>query len=95
MNKAMGMIRILLVGIGCIVLVAMWCIIETQEANVVYIYVQDPNIPSARQIQQSLKDFNDPRYNPGKVDGIIGKKSIVAWDNYTCDQYAKRAIEGR
>ena len=91
MSKVMSMIRILLVGIGCIVLVAMYCIIQTQKAQVVYIF--DTNIPSAFEIQQKLKDLNDPRYDPGKVDGVIGKKSITAWDNFTCDQFAKQALE--
>lgn len=95
MNKAMSMIRVLLVGIGCIVLVAMWCIIKTQEAKVVYIYVQDPNcIPSAREIQQRLKDLDDPRYDPGPIDGIPGPKMTRGWDNLIMDRYAKRAIEG-
>ena len=88
----MAMIRILLVGFGCVVLVAMWCIIKTQEANTVYI--QDPNIPSQREIQQRLEDLDNPRYDPNGVDGWIGTDSRTAWDNYTCDQHAKRAIEG-
>jgi len=60
------------------------------------IYIPDPNIPSAREIQQRLKDLNDPRYDPNKIDGIIGyqTESQIAWDNYICDRYAKRAIEG-
>ena len=88
MNKLMGMVRVLLVGIGCIVLVAMFCIIKTQEANIVYI--QDQNIPSAMEIQQRLKDLNEERYNPGKIDGVIGKQSQKAWDNYECDKQAKK-----
>jgi len=87
-------IRTLLVGIGIIVLVGIYCIIQTQKSKVVYIYFPDPNIPSAREIQQRLEDIGNPRYDPKGVDGIIGKDSIKAWDNYTCDQYAKRAIEG-
>ena len=60
------------------------------------IHVPDPNhIPSARQIQQSLKDLGDPRYDPGPIDGIPGPKMIKGWDNYICDRYAKRSIEGR
>ena len=93
MNKAMSMIRVLLVGFGCVVLIAMYCIIKTQEAKV--IYIQDPNIPSAREVQQRLKALGKSRYDPGKPDGIIGKQSQMAWDNYVCDQHAKRAIEGR
>ena len=68
--------------------------VKPRKPVVKLVPVQAP-IPSAREIQQRLKDLDDPRYDPGKVDGIIGKKSIAAWDNFTCDQYAKRAIEGR
>ena len=94
MNKIMGMIRVLLVGIGCVVMIAMYCIIQTQK-QVNMIRVPDPNyIPSARQIQQSLKDLDNPRYDPGKIDGIPGPDTITAWDNLIEDRYAKRAIEG-
>jgi hypothetical protein len=91
MSKAMGMIRILLVGIGCVVLIAMWCIIQTQKQ----VRVPDTNyIPSPREIQQKLKDLDDPRYDPGKVDGIPGPDTITAWNNLIKDRYAKRAFEG-
>ncbi len=95
MSKIMSMVRVLLVGFGCVVLIAMYCIIQTQK-QVKTIRVPDPNyIPSARQIQQqSLKDLDDPRYDPGPIDGIPGPKMIKGWDNYVCDQYAKRSIEG-
>lgn len=56
--------------------------------------VQSP-IPSQREIQQRLTDFNDPRYDPNGVDGWIGTDSRKAWDNYTKDQYAIREFEGR
>jgi hypothetical protein len=95
MNKTMSMVRVLLVGLGIVVLVAIYCIIKTQESKVVYIYVQDPNIPSAREIQQRLKDLDDPRYDPGPIDGKPGPKMIRGWDNLIIDRYAKRAIEGR
>ncbi len=93
MSKVMSMIRIFLVGIGFIVLMAMYCIIKTQEAKVVYII--DPNyISSAREIQQRLKDLDDPRYDPGKVDGIPGQDTMRGWNNLIKDRYAKRAFEG-
>ncbi len=89
----MSMVRILLVGFGCVVLVAMYCIIQTQQ-QVKIIRVPDPNyIPSAREIQQRLTDTGKERYNPGKIDGIIGKQSHQAWDNYTMDEYAKKSFE--
>ncbi len=94
MNKVMSMVRVLLVGFGCVVLIGMWCIIQTQK-QVKIIRVPDPNhIPSARQIQQRLTDLDKPRYDPKGVDGVIGDKSQKAWDNYICDRYAKRSIEG-
>lgn len=52
-------------------------------------------IPSAIEIQQKLKIIGKPRYDPGKIDGKVGRKTQTAWDNYICDQYAIRAIEGR
>lgn len=94
MAKVMSMIRILLVGIGCVVLIGMWCIIQTQQ-QVKIIRVPDYNyIPSAREIQQRLTDLNKPRYDPNGVDGHIGKDSRTAWDNYICDRYAIKAIKG-
>lgn len=58
--------------------------------------VQAP-IPSAREIQQRLKDLNDPRYDPGKIDGVIGidTRSQRVWDNLIKDRYAIEAVEGR
>ena len=60
------------------------------------VYIEEVNIPSAHEIQRRLKSLNDPRYDPGKIDGVIGvdTKSQKAWDNYTKDQFAKRAFEG-
>ena len=58
------------------------------------VYIPDPNIPSQREIQQRLEDLGNPRYDPNGVDGWIGKDSRTAWDNYTKDQHAKRAVEG-
>jgi len=94
MDRVMAMVRVLLVGIGCIVLVAMYCIIQTQQ-QVKIIRVPDPNyIPSAREIQERLTALGNPRYDPNGIDGVIGKDSRTAWDNYICDQYANRAMEG-
>ena len=66
-----------------------------ERPETVYVYVQDPNIPSAREIQQRLKDLDDPRYDPGPIDGIPGPKMITGWDNLIKDRYAIRDIEGR
>ena len=85
MDKVIGMIRVLLVGIGFIVLVAMYCIIKTQESKII--------IPSAMEIQQRLKDIGEERYNPGKIDGVIGRQSQTAWDAYICDQFAKKEFK--
>ena len=86
------MIRILLVGIGCIVLVGMFCIIKTQEAKV--IYIEEIKIPSVHDIQRRLKDLDDPRYDPGRIDGIPGPNTVTGWNNYTKDQFAIKAIKG-
>ena len=59
------------------------------------IRISDPNcIPSAREIQERLTALGNPRYDPNGIDGVIGKDSRTAWDNYICDQQAIRAIEG-
>lgn len=52
------------------------------------------DIPSQREIQQRLTDLDKPRYDPNGVDGWIGTDSRTAWDNYICDRFAKRDIEG-
>lgn len=57
------------------------------------VYIPDPNIPSQREIQQRLEDLDDPRYDPNGVDGWIGNDSRTAWDNYICDQYAKKTFD--
>lgn len=56
--------------------------------------VQAP-IPSQKEIQQRLTDLGKARYDPGKIDGVIGKDSRIAWDNYICDQFAKVEFEGK
>ena len=67
---------------------------ERKEPVIKLVPVQG-KIPSQREIQQRLTDLGKPRYDPNGVDGWIGKDSRTAWDNYECDQHAKRAIEGR
>ena len=68
---------------------------ERKEPIVKLVPVSDLSyIPSPREIQQSLKDLDDPRYDPGKVDGIPGPDTIRGWDNLIKDRYAKRAFEG-
>ena len=67
---------------------------DNREPIVKIIRVPDPNfIPSAREIQQRLTDLDKPRYDPGPIDGIPGPKMIRGWDNYTCDQFAKKCFE--
>lgn len=59
------------------------------------VYIPDPYcIPSQREIQQRLTDLDNLRYDPNGVDGVIGTDSRTAWDNYICDRYAKKAVEG-
>ena len=78
------MIRVLLVGIGCIVIIGMYCIIKTQESKVVYI--QDPNyVQNIGEAQQRLKEQG--LYH-GKIDYIWGPLMDKAYCDYC-------AIEGR
>ena len=85
-NKVMAMVRIFLVGIGFIVLVAMYCIIQTQESQI--IYIQDPNyVQPPCEAQRRLKEQG--LYH-GKIDNIWGPESDKAF----CDYCAINAIEG-
>ena len=85
MNKLMGMVRVLLVGIGCIVLVAMYCIIKTQESKV--IYIQDPNyVQSIGEAQMRLKE-------QGFYHGAIDYKWGPLMDKAYCDWCATKEFE--
>ncbi len=64
---------------------------EIKEPVVKLVPVQS-DIPSAREIQQRLKDTGKPRYDC-KVDGIVGPETIKAWDAYIMDRYAKKAFK--
>jgi len=57
------------------------------------IYIQKLEIPSIREIQRRLKELDNPRYDPGKLDGIVGKQTQTAWNNYECDKQAKKCFE--
>lgn len=46
-------------------------------------YIQTP-----QELQQHLKDTNNPRYDPGQVDGIIDPNTLRAWDNWLNDKDA-------
>lgn len=92
MKTVIGTILTVLVGLSFVVGVGVYCSRSTVKTPTI-IYIQDP-IPSQREIQQRLKDLDKPRYDPNGIDGHIGTDSRTAWDNYTKDQYAKRAIEG-
>lgn len=87
MTKAMQMIRVLLVGIGFIVLAGMYCYIKFQEPQI--IYIQDPNyIQNIGEAQQRLKEQG--LYH-GKIDYLWGPLMDKAY----CDYCAIREIEGR
>lgn len=45
-------------------------------------------IPTIEGLQQFLKDTGMERYNPGKVDGVVGPNTVKAWENYSFDVYA-------
>jgi len=82
MNKAIAMIRVLLVGIGFIVLVAMWCIIQTQEPQI--IYIQDPNyVQPPIEAQRRLKEQG---FYDGPLDNIWGPKSDEGYCNWCAVQ---------
>ena len=86
MNKVMGMVRVLLVGFGCVVLIAMFCIIKTQESKIVY--VPDPNyVQNIGEAQRRLKA-------QGLYDGPIDYKWGVGTEKAYCNYMAIRAIEG-
>ena len=87
LSRAGKTILIIIIVVGVLSIV-------TNRSEPQIIYIEEINIPSVHDIQRRLKALNDPRYDPGKIDGIIGSKSRTAWDNYTCDQFAIRAIEG-
>ncbi len=68
--------------------------VKPRKPVVKLVPVQAP-IPSVREIQQRLKDFDDPRYDPGKkIDGIPGPDTMRGWNNLIKDRYAKSAVEG-
>ena len=81
------MIRVLLVGFGCDVLIAMYCIIKTQEARV--IYIQDPNY--VQNIGEAQRRLKEQGLYHGKIDYIWGQGTDKAY----CDYMAIRAIEGK
>ena len=82
-----------IVGLGVAFMISLAWYYES-EPIIKLVPVQVP-IPSAREIQQRLKDLDDPRYDPGPIDGIPGPKMIRGWDNLIKDRYAIRAVEGR
>lgn len=79
--------------IMAVVILSIAYVLERKSPVVKLVPVQG-DIPSQREIQQRLTDLGKPRYDPGKVDGVIGADSRKAWDNYECDKQAIRAIEG-
>lgn len=84
MNKAMAMIRVLLVGIGFIVLVAMW--IQTQEPPQI-IYIQDPNyVQPPIEAQRRLKEQG---FYDGPLDNKWGVKSDTGYCNWCAAQTFK------
>ncbi len=88
MNKVMSMVRVLLVGFGCVVLIGMYCIIQTQK-QAKTIRVPDPNyVQNPYEAQERLKAQG---LYYGKIDGIWGKETDRAY----CDYMAIRSIEGR
>lgn len=78
-----------------VVVLAVAYVNERMKPIVKLVPVQDPNhIPSIMETQKRLKATGKPRYDPGPIDNIPGPRFMRALNNYTKDQYAKRAIEG-
>lgn len=89
MNNARTLIMTLLLGLGFVVLVGMWCIIQeqnNQEPQI--IYIQDPNyVQNIGEAQMRLKEQG--LYH-GKIDYVWGKETDRAYCNYM----AIKAIKG-
>jgi hypothetical protein len=45
-------------------------------------------IPDPCEVQQKLKALDNPRYDPGEVDGDPGQQTRQAWLNYVFDRKA-------
>jgi len=86
MNNPMSMIRILLLGLGFVVLVAIYCIIQTQEPQI--IYIQDPNY--VQNIGEAQMRLREQGLYSGKIDYIWGP----IMDKAYCDYCAIREIKG-
>lgn len=90
MNKVMSMTRILLVGLGFVVLVAMYCIIQEQKnQEPQIIHIQDPNY--VQNIGEAQRRLKEQGLYHGRIDYIWGPQMEEAYCNYC----AIRAIEGR
>jgi hypothetical protein len=55
--------------------------------------IKEIKVPmSVRELQTFLNEAGHPRY-ACKIDGKMGGETQRAWDNYICDQYAKREFK--
>ena len=86
MNKAMAMIRVLLVGFGCVVLIAMWCIIETKK-QVKIIRIPDPNY--VQNIGEAQRRLKAQGLYDGPIDYKWGPKMEKAYCDYCAIQTFK------
>ena len=83
-----------IMGITLIIAVSLWFGYSCGKlARKVEPHYQRSLIPTPYEIQKMLKQTDIERYDPGSVDGIIGKNTMKAWENYVCDQYAKESFE--
>ena len=90
MNKIMSMVRTLLVGFGCVVLIAMYCIIQTQK-QVKIIRVPDPSyVMNPFEAQERLKAQG---LYDGKIDGIWGEKTDRAYCDYMAANSMRKYME--
>lgn len=86
-NFAAILIVILLIALG-LQLYHAYAVTDVYEYGQSY-------IPTITQLQQALIDTGIERYDPCGVDGIVGKRTIAAWEVYSFDQYAAECFEGK
>ncbi len=75
----------ILVGIVFVVAVGLAIQNYQRGQRIITLKAQVNHIPTKREFQQRLKDLG--KYK-GKIDGDWGRKSNLAWDLATGDQYA-------
>jgi len=60
-------------------------VIETESG------IKQKQVMSIIELQEFLNSQDNNRYYCGKIDGICGKQTIRAWNNYCNDQACRQA----